>query len=121
MLQLNQIQSAVCITCNTVTIYTRANDSAPIQPPPLNASTTDDPGPDSWVVELLNSTAEVINTTTVQDPNITYYLFTGLMKGTRYGLRVAGGNDRGFGVFSIIVNVTTLVDRESYVCAFSCK
>ena len=120
-----RIYALICLTdrvcskhCLRWNRHTRANDSAPIQPPPLRASTTDDPN--SWVVELWNNAAEVINTTTIQDPAITQYLFSGLMKGTRYGARVAGINDMGVGAFSIIINITTSVDRELYVCVPLC-
>ena len=83
-------------------------DHTIFQPPP-SVSTTEDPS--SWVVELSNN-AGVINTTTIQDSATTHYLFPGLVKGTRYGVRVRGVNERGMGAFSNIVYTNTTVDRE---------
>ena len=100
------------LICITLTLHPNHTDHTIFQPPP-SVSTTDDPN--SWVVELSNN-AEVINTTTIQDSATTHYLFPGLVKGTRYGVRVAGVNERGMGAFSNIVYTNTTVDREC-VCA----
>ena len=73
--------------------------------------------PSSWIIEIYFLNGNLLQNVTIQDPTNTSHIWSGLMPGTMYLVRVAGVNTRGVGNYSELAKSTYLgTNTNSSVC-----